>query len=105
MTLKAQRDSLIAAAAGWQGVASDFANAKAEMALGDDRGSAFGGLATLAKIDSQHNDFVAAMIAALSTGQQTMSDIAQALIDTAKDFGATDTDVADTFHNTDGTPT
>lgn len=44
------------------------------------------------------------MLAALNSGQQTMMDIAQALIDTAKDFGATDTSVADTFHNEDGTP-
>lgn len=104
MTLKADRDSLLEAAAGWQGVAAEFKGAKADMMRGDGRGSEFGGLATLANIDTQHNDFVTAMIAALSTGQQTMSDIAQALIDTAKDFGATDTDIADTFHNPDGTP-
>lgn len=104
MTLKADRDALIEAAAGWQGVANEFAKAKTDLSLGDGRGSAFGGLATLANINTQHDDFVSDMIAALSNGRQTMSDIAQALIDTARDFGATDTDVSDTFHGSDGTP-
>lgn len=105
MTLKADRDALINAAAGWQGIATEFASARTDMLTGDGRGSEFGGLATLAGIDTQHDTFVTEMLAALNSGQQTMLDIAQALIDTAKDFGATDTHVADTFHNEDGTPT
>jgi hypothetical protein len=104
MTLKADRDALIEAAAGWQGVASEFSSARLSMLTGDGRGSEFGGLATLAGINTQHDTFITDMLAALSSGQQTMSDIAQALIDTATDFGATDTSVADTFHNEDGTP-
>ena len=104
MTLKADRDALIQAAAGWDGIATEIIGARLDLWTGEGRGSEFGGLATLAGINTQHDTFITDMLAALLTGQQTMWDIANALTDTAKDFGATDTNVADTFHNEDGTP-
>jgi hypothetical protein len=104
MTLKVNRDALIRTAAGWDAVGQEFWTARSDMATGDGRGSQFGFLANSAGIDTQHNTFVTSMMDALEQGHKAMKDIAQALRDTATDFGATDTTVGDTFHNPDGTP-
>lgn len=104
MGIKEDRETLLKAAGGWNGVGAEVSRAKGLVTVGEDGGFAFGGLAVLAGIDAAHNEFITDMVAALHKGNQTMTDIAQALIDTAKDFGATDTTVADTFHNPDGTP-
>jgi hypothetical protein len=102
--LKEDRDALLKAAGGFEGVAAEFTRAHGLMQKGESRGSEFGLLATSAGIGTAHDEFVSDMVTALNSGMQAMKDISQALIDTAKDFGATDTAVADTFHNPDGTP-
>lgn len=104
MGIKESRDALLSTAAGWDGVADEFNRARLEMRKGLDRGSEFGLLATSAGIGTQHDQFIRDVVDALRVGRQTMRSIADALVDTAKDFGATDSDVADTFHNPDGTP-
>lgn len=104
MGIKESREALIATAAGWDGVADEFNRARDEMVKGLGRGSEFGLLATSAGIGTQHDKFIRDVVDALGVGRKTMRSIADALVATAEDFGATDTDVADTFHNPDGTP-
>ncbi|WP_426247069.1 type VII secretion target [Nocardioides sp. LHG3406-4] len=102
MGLKASRDALIAAAAGLDGVAAELNNARTKVMRGDGRGSEFGSLAE--SIQEPHDTFITSMLDALAQGDKVMREIADALQATAKDYGATDTAVADTFHNPDGTP-
>lgn len=104
MGIKEDRDALMQAAAGWEGIATEFVGARLNIMRGRGRGSEFGALASAAGIDTAHDTFIDSVFDALLTGQQTMFDIAAALQATALDFGATDQDVADTFHNPDGTP-
>jgi hypothetical protein len=104
MGIKEDRDALVQAAAGWEGIATELVGARLNLMRGRGRGSEFGALATAAGIDEAHDTFIDSVFDALLTGQQTMFDIAAALQATAQDFGATDQDVADTFHNPDGTP-
>ncbi len=104
MELKEDRDALIAAAAGWDGIAIELGNARNDLLGHEHEGSEFGWFASRAGIPEKHNTFIAAMMAALLDGVHRANDIADALRNTAKDFGATDVSVADTFHNADGTP-
>ena len=104
MTLEADRGALVAAAAGWDGVADEVVAAQMELWSGNGQGAQFGWFANRAGIDSQHDQFITAMIDAMSTGSAKVREIAEALRRTAEDFGATDTSVADEFHNEDGTP-
>ena len=104
MGIKEDRDALMQAAAGWEGIATEFVGARIDVMRGRGRGSEFGLLATSAGIGEAHDTFIDSVFDAMLTGQQTMFDIAAALRATARDFGATDQDVADTFHNPDGTP-
>lgn len=104
MSLKASRSTMVAVAAGWDGVAEELGLAQGEISPGDHQGSAFGLFAQRAKIDKEHDAFIAAMIDAMGTGKKKAEAIADALRETAKDFGATDTDVADSFHHPGGTP-
>ena len=104
MGIKEDRDALVQAAAGWEGIATELVGARLDIMRGRGRGSEFGLLATSANIGEAHDDFIESMFQAMLTAQQTMFDIAAALQATAQDFGATDQDVADTFHNPDGTP-
>lgn len=104
MTLEADRNALIAAAAGWDGVADEIVNAQRELWEGHGQGAQFGWFANRAGIDTQHDQFISSMIDAMSTGSAKIREIAEALRHTAEDFGATDTTVADEFHNLDGTP-
>jgi hypothetical protein len=104
MGIKEDRDALVQAAAGWEGVATEIVGARLDVMRGRGRGSEFGLLATSAGIGEAHDTFIESVLNALLTGQQTMFEIAAALQATAQDFGATDEDVADTFHNPDGTP-
>jgi hypothetical protein len=104
MGIKEDRDALVQAAAGWEGVATEIVGARLDVMRGRGRGSEFGLLATSAGIGEAHDAFIESVLNALLTGQQTMFEIAAALQATAQDFGATDEDVADTFHNPDGTP-
>jgi hypothetical protein len=104
MTLEADRDALVAAAAGWDGVADEVVAAQMLLWDGYSQGAQFGWFATRAGIDTQHDQFINSMIDAMSTGSAKIRTIAEALRSTAEDFGATDTSVADEFHNPDGTP-
>jgi len=104
MTLRADLDELVKAAAGWDGVAGEVRIAKAIASNGESYGSAFGLLACRADIGRQHDTFITSMTDALSQGERRMQTIADLLRKTARDFGATDLDVADTFHHLDGTP-
>jgi len=104
MTLEADLDALVKVAAGWDGVAGEMQTAQADLATGNGMGSEFGWFASRAGIDVQHDQFIADMIDALATGSAKLHSIAEALRSTATDFGATDTHVADEFHNSDGTP-
>ena len=104
MGIKEDRDALVQAAAGWEGIATELVGARLDIMRGRGRGSEFGLLATSAGIGDAHDTFIDSVFDALLTGQQSMFDIAAALRATARDFGATDQDVADTFHNPDGTP-
>ena len=102
MGLKENRAALIAAAAGLDGVGAELNRARTKLERGDGRGSEFGALAL--SIQQPHDTFITSMLDALAHGDKVMRGIADALQATAKDYGATDTSVADTFHNPDGTP-
>lgn len=102
MTIRESRAALVSAAAGVDAVAQELGTARTDVSRGDGRGSEFGLLA--AGIPANHDTFIDQMIAALGEGRTVMNDLAQALRDTASDFGATDTSVADEFHDPDGTP-
>lgn len=104
MTLEADREAMIRAAAGWVGVGGELGRARGLAARGDARGVAFGALAQAAGIDGQHDRFIGEMLDCLAQGRATMNAVADALRSTARDFGATDTAAADTFHQPDGTP-
>ena len=104
MTLEADRSALVAAAAGWDGVADEIVTAQMKLWAGDGQGAQFGWFANRAGIDTQHDQFISSMIDAMATGSAKVREIADALRRTAEDFGATDTSVADQFHNPDGTP-
>jgi hypothetical protein len=104
MTLEADLDALVKVSAGWDGVADEVQTAQSELAPGSGMGSEFGWFASRAGIDLQHDQFIADMMDALATGNTKLHSIAEALRSTATDFGATDTRVADEFHNPDGTP-
>lgn len=104
MTLKANRDALIEAAAGWDGIGNELTRAYYDIVGESGAGTAFGFFAQRAGIDTEHDDFIGAMVAALLDGGSRMREMGDLLRETAKDFGATDLDVADTFHNPDGTP-
>lgn len=104
MAIRADRDTLVAAAAGWDGIGEELSNAVSELLVCLGRGYEFGWFGQRAGIDSQHDQFATAMVDALSDGSYRMKQIAEAIRATAKDFGATDTSVADSFHNPDGTP-
>ena len=104
MGLKASRDALIAAAAGWDGIGQEVSDAQMELWTGSGKGSQFGWFATRAGIDAEHDTFISSMIDAMANGTYRMKQVAEAIRETAKDFGATDTSVADSFHNLDGTP-
>ena len=78
--------------------------AQSELWSGNGQGAQFGWFANRDGIDSQHDQFITAMIDAMATGSAKVREIADALRRTAEDFGATDTSVADEFHNEDGTP-
>ncbi|MCW2853265.1 MAG: hypothetical protein JWM84_2929 [Nocardioides sp.] len=105
MTLQASLEDLLEAAAGWDGVSDEVSTASMELWTGSGQGHQFGWFAQRAGIDSQHNQFISSMISAMSNGVYQLHCVAEALRHTAKDFGATDTSVADEFHNADGTPT
>ena len=104
MTLKADLDELVKAAAGWDGVGEELRAARAIALNGDGSGSAFGYLASKAKIADQHDTFLTSMTDALAQGERRVQAIADLLRKTARDFGATDLNVRDTFHHLDGTP-
>ena len=100
MGLKENRDALIAATAGWDGVADEVSDAQMKLWTG----SNFGFFATRAGIHTAHDTFITDMIDAMANGTAVLRDVAEALRGVAADFGATDVSVADGFHNLDGTP-
>jgi len=104
MTLRADLDELVKAAAGWDGVADELNVARKIALNGEGYASAFGFLARRAKIAEEHDTFLASMTDALAHGERRTQTIADLLRKTARDFGATDLSVADTFHRQDGTP-
>lgn len=104
MTLKADREALVACAAGWDGIAKELEAARELIRRGDERGSEFGWFASRAGIDTAHNTFINSMIDALTQGAKHTREVGSALRHTAKDFGATDLSVKDEFHHLDGTP-
>jgi hypothetical protein len=104
MTLRADYDELVKAAAGWDGVGEELRIARAIALNGEGNGSAFGYLACKAHIGTQHDTFLASMTDALAQGERRMQTIADLLRKAARDFGATDLHVRDTFHHLDGTP-
>jgi len=104
MTLRASRSTMVAVAAGWEGIADELERARGRLVACRGHGKAFGWFAERADIDKDHETFNEAMIAALSSGSARARQIADALRATAKDFGATDLDVADGFHTLTGQP-
>ena len=104
MGLKENRDALIAAAAGWDGVADEVSDAQMKLWTGNGMGTHFGFFATRAGIHTAHDTFITDMIDAMANGTAVLRDVAEALRGVATDFGATDVSVADDFHNLDGTP-
>ena len=102
--MRAELDALVAAAAGWDGVAAELQEARSRLQVGEGNGGQFGWFAHRAGIDSEHDRFVTSMIEALEAGQKSLRDMAEVLRRTAQDLGATDTEVADDFHDLDGTP-
>lgn len=104
MTLKANRDALIEAAAGWDGIGNELTRAYMDIIGESGAGMAFGWFAQRADIHTEHDTFIGDMAAALLDGASRMREMGDILRDIAEDFGATDVDVADTFHNPDGTP-
>ena len=104
MTLEADRHALVTTAAGWDGVADEVLTAQQMLWTGSGHGSQFGWFASRAGIDTEHDTFISSMIDAMATGSAKLHEIADALRRTAEDFGATDTTLADQFHNPDGTP-
>lgn len=102
--MKAELEALVASAAGWDGVADEVSSAQMMLWRCNGGGSQFGWFAARAGIDGEHDQFATAMIDAMASGTATLRDMARALRQTAKDFGVTDTDVADEFHDLDGTP-
>ena len=104
MGIKENRDALIAAAAGWDGVADEVSDAQMKLWTGNGMGTHFGFFATRAGIHTAHDTFITDMIDAMANGTAVLRDVAEALRGVATDFGATDVSVADDFHNLDGTP-
>lgn len=104
MVMKASLQALTEAAAGWDGIGLELHNAYSDIVGYENSGSKFGWYADRAGIPQQHDTFIAAMADALLAGEKVMNDVADALRDVAKDFGATDLEVKDTFHKLDGTP-
>ena len=104
MTLANDREKMLQAAAGWDRIADELRRAQGSVSPHQAGGQEFGFLAEAAGIPAQHDRFIEQMTTALHRGAAQADDIAQALRDTAQDFGATDLEVADTFHRTDGTP-
>lgn len=104
MNLKADREEIVRAAAGWDGIGKELQFAHDLVAGGIGQGAYFGALATIAGIDRAHDTFIQSMTDALSQGVQRMQQIGDLLREVAKDFGETDLSVRDQFHNEDGTP-
>ncbi|MXG89499.1 hypothetical protein [Nocardioides flavescens] len=103
-TLKADRDALDEAAAGFYGIAAELTKACESIRRGEGRGSEFGWFASRAGIDSAHDTFIADMITALEAGAQRQTQIGDIIRGIAQDFGDTDAEQADRYHNPDGTP-
>ncbi len=104
MVMKASLEALVNAAAGWEGVGLELHTAYSGIVGYESNGSKFGWYADRAGIPAQHDLFISAMADALLAGQTAMNDVADALRDVAKHFGAVDLDVKDQFHKLDGTP-
>ena len=98
MTLEADLDAMVRAAAGVAGVAGEVGLARTHAAYGEGKGHEFGFYAQRAGIDDQHDRFIGAMVDALGDGRQRLTRIAEIVQDIAREFGATDVDVADEFH-------
>lgn len=104
MSLKADCDDLVQAAAGWDGIGKEIKAAHDLVAHGSGMGEYFGLLARMAGISKAHDTFIQAMLAALDEGDKRMGQIADLLRDAAKAYGETDLSAKDEFHNADGTP-
>lgn len=104
MVMEASLDALVQAASGWEGVRLEVDRAEDDLAGNQTGGDAFGWFADRAGIPAAHDKFIADMLDALAGGMKALNAMAASLRDTAKDFGETDLDVRDEFHNLDGTP-
>ncbi len=102
--IKAAVEALVQAGSGWEGVGDECGDAWLKIVGKQSSGHNFGWFAERAHIPAAHDKFITAMTEALLSGVSQMYTMARAIQDTAKEFGATDVDVADTFHNLDGTP-
>ncbi|HWI42676.1 MAG TPA: hypothetical protein VNS81_03600 [Nocardioides sp.] len=102
--MKAHLKDLVNAAEGWQGIGLELGQAYLDIISYSASGESFGWYADRAGIPAQHDKFLTAMADALIDGQKAMNAVAHGLREVARDFGATDLDVKDKFHNPDGTP-
>ena len=98
MTLKADLEALVDAAAGVAGVAIELGFAHAHVGSNKGKGHEFGWYAQRAGIDTAHDTFATAMVKALTDGQKTLDTIAANMRGVAKDFGVTDATAEDDFH-------
>lgn len=98
MTLEADREAILRAAAGWAGIGHELGLARLHVGYGEGKGHEFGWYAQRAGIDSEHDAFISAMTEALAAGEKQMAAVAGILRQIAAEFGATDAEVADRFH-------
>lgn len=102
--IKADLTTLANAAAGWEGIGSQFKVAKGLLTENSGKEWAFGLFAEQAAIPEQEAKFLSSMIAAMSDAETAMQDIGDAIRAAARALGATDLKVADRFHKADGSP-
>lgn len=87
-SLTADLDRFPEAAAGWEALGERLLEARALLEPGVWGGWRFGTLAQ--DIGQQHDDFIAAMVAALDAGGSRTDRVGQLLRAVARDFGMTD---------------
>lgn len=104
MSLKADCDDLVQAAAGWDGIGKEIKAAHDLVANGSGMGDYLGAIAQLTGVSKAHDTFIQSMLAALDEGNKRMGQIADLLRDAAKAYGETDLSAKDEFHHADGTP-
>lgn len=102
--IKADLTTLANAAAGWDGIGSQFKTARNLLTENSGASWAFGFFAEQAAIPEQEEEFLNSMMAAMSDAETAMQDIGDSIRAAARALGATDLKVADRFHKADGSP-